>query len=296
MDASDLSLLEFQLKSILSVHRTILVVHIDLHFDSWFVGSIERRLDVFRDQGYKIYTLPHRYAHTWGTATNLYVELSTIAYLFELSQNNPNLMWDYFINLSSFDFALKPITTIQSTLLSSSKSLIDYYKGTNHDLTMRYHPRRVMLGCKKYTPVSGEIEMDKIFKNSNFTKFEKYVRTLPLYMEKYAKGSPWYILTRHHALFLLRNLRMTDIFSIKFSYAPEDTFIQTILSRGVFSYEISKKTFRITGIDPGPVDPFRQNLTMKHWPILSATNSLFARKVSTLDLANAIADLIGFRN
>lgn len=274
----------------------MIVVHIDDNYTLMEKEQIKTLLDIFRLEGHRIDIMPHSYAHTWGTATNLYVELSCMAHLFELSEENPAITWDYVINLSIYDFAIKPLKSIQSQLHKESKSLIEFYKGTNHDKTIRYHPRRVMLSCQQQQPISGELFLDKIFKKENFEKFEKYTRILPLYLEKYAKGSPWYILTRYHALYILNHLRMRDIYAVKYSYAPEETFIHTILNRGIPSYELSKKTYRITGIDPGPVDHNRQNLTMKHWPILSASSSLYARKVSTVDLARTIADHIDLKN
>lgn len=286
-----ITLLHYQLRSIMR-KNTILIMHVDKLLPTTIYKYIQNMAREYVEKGYKIFFMPHRYKSLWGSSSQLYIELSCLSYLMQLEQDYPLLKWDYVINLSENDFPIKPISHIQRVLHKKQSTFIEHYRGTNHDLSQRHHPRRILLDCKPHEPISADLEMETILSGHNYTKGDKYFKTSPPYFEEYFRGSPWYIMHRTHALSLIRQLKFEDLMKVKYTFGPEETFIHTMLLKSRLPYPIHKFNQRLEGADPGPLCSTCQDLFERHWPILKSSKSLFARKVVSVELAKQIMDYV----
>lgn len=268
-----------------------MIIHLDLNLPDEDVQMILKIIDKFRAEGMDIYVMPLRYSYTWGSSSQLYIHLSCMASLFLIEQERPDLKWDYLINLSGYDFPIKRLKDAQKILgKRKEKSFLEYYPGTSHDLSQRYHPRRVILECKKEQPISADLQMELLLKDVEYNKVEKYIQTTPKYLKNYSKGSQWFILHRDHVWYFLSSIKANDLLSIKYTFSPEEVYIHTILANSWFIKEISKNNLRMEGARIGPACFSCQDLSVDEWPILKSSGAIIARKVVNTDLAKIIHD------
>lgn len=286
----DLILLRYQLRALSIRNGTIIVIHIDQNIDRKSFELINAEVEEFTSRGHNIFILPYRYKYIPGTSSKMYIQLSCFAYLFQLEQDNPNLAWDFVINLSEYDFPIKPFHHIQQHLHDNRITHMEHYRATSHDLSQRYHPRRIQVKCEN-TLVSTELALEKILKDVEFPVGRPFNTTKP-YLEDYFKGSEWFIMAKQHALYILKNIDIDLILAVKHTFSPHETVFHTILANSEYSKSLSKNIFRITGLSAGPVTASNQNLYMKHFEMLKVSRALLARKVVDTELAENILRLV----
>lgn len=290
-ESLDFILLRFQLSALARKNATIIVIHVDQNIDDASFGLIKAEVEEFINRGHNIFLLPYRYKHIPGTSSQMYIQLSCFAYLFQLEQDNADLRWDFVINLSQNDFPIKSIQHIQKHLFDHRVTHMEHYKATAHDLSQRHHARRLQVKCEDHI-VSANLELEEIIKNVEFPVHGSYVNTTTPYLKDYYKGSEWFIMAKQHALYILKNVDRNLMLSVKHTFSPHETVFHTLLVHSDYSQSLSKNIYRITGLSAGPVTASNQILSMKHFEMLKISKALLARKVVDLDLAENILTII----
>ena len=167
---------------------------------------------------------------------------------------------------------------------------MEHYKATLHDLSQRYHTRRLQVKCKDKI-VSANIELEKVL-DVEFPTSGKHINTTTPYLKNYFRGSEWFIMTKIHALYIIKNFDIHFLQSVKHTFNPHETLFHTMLANSIHSGSLTKYSKRVMGLNAGPVSETNQNITIKHWNILKRSSSLYARKVVDLDLAECISKLV----
>lgn len=97
--------------------RHVYMIHVDKLADSssweWINNFVTEFLS--KHEANNIHLVQNRFHGAWGAVSLVYLELGAIIELLKLNANTGQ-KWDHLINLSAYDFPLKPIEKLESFL------------------------------------------------------------------------------------------------------------------------------------------------------------------------------------
>jgi hypothetical protein len=254
-------------------------IHIDKKFNSGPTTSYSQREDVvFINDRYNIH---------WGG-------FNMVKATIELLKEAANEKFDYYILLSGQCFPIKKRTSIQEFLgENAGKSFLQMMPLASEKF--------INGGLNKITnfyPFDLLGNLPDIFKKLLFRYLNKllnvfgYRRRLPGDLIPYF-GSQWWALSDETVAYLLRYIETNQgVFQFfRYSWAPDELVIQTILGNSPFRDHIINKPFRY--IDWGHTDKngSPKTLTTEDYNTLLNSEEFFARKFDPVQSAELIKAL-----
>jgi len=251
------------------------MIHADKSMDdenwAWlnkFVNDLNEK-----HQTTNIHLVQNRFHGAWGSISLVYLELSAIIELLRIGDANGGSKWTHVINLSAYDFPIKPIGKIEAFL----------HKHKHNNFIEALGERRQMRQSDLHISCGRNVLITNFTSNAVCPVGAQNWMFKHKPSWKYGEGSQWHMLTREFLEYLVSSLDQIEIlFSMKYTLIPDEAFFQTALLSSPFASTINRYNYRYL--------PWADQLEVKakHLKGLRETDAFFVRKLINPEIAPMI--------
>lgn len=266
------------------------MIHVDrlVEADSWtwitnFVNDYNTKYDTVN-----IHLVHNRFHGAWGSISLVYLELASMMELLRIGdETQGGGKWTHVINLSAFDFPLKPLRYIEEFLYKQKQS--NFIESLSQAELRPVRQQEIHLSCGRSVLLSSIL--------TNFTSDNVCPMGSTNWMYKhrpewvYGEGAQWHILTREFVEYMVSSLNTIELlFSMKYSFIPDEAYFQTALLSSPFASTLVNYNYRFL--------PWADQLHVmeKHVQCLRETDALFVRKLIDPEMGPIIErDVINYQ-
>jgi len=255
------------IESIYSKRHTYMI-HADQSMDAEHWEWVNDFVDGLNEkhQTKNIHLVQNRFHGAWGSISLVYLELSAIIELLRIGDENGGSKWSHVINLSAYDYPIKPIAKIESFLHSHKHNNFIEVLGKQVRREMRQSD--LHLSCGRNVLITN-FTVNEICPTGAQNWMFQHRRTW-----QYGEGSQWHILTREFLEYLVSSLDQIELlFSMKYTLIPDEAFFQSALLSSPFATTLNRYNYRYL--------PWADQLEVmpKHLDGLRETDAFFVRKL-----------------
>ncbi|KAN0034566.1 hypothetical protein ACTFIV_001091 [Dictyostelium citrinum] len=290
------------------------VIHIDNNFNDEnlikelkvFINNLYElkiKNNILLDSNYpnNIEILDSRFDGAWGSIALVYSEIASYTKLFDMLEHRHSITgrkekWSHVINLSINDFPIKTIEKLEYFFSSNGNIKRNFLNEEDKEKEIiRYN--KPWVECKTIDDNKSNIVAFN-FENNNNTDGENGIcgctgMEHTMDRSKYKEGSQWHFITYRFANYLISDFKaIKRLFSMKFSYIPDESFFQLAKTESYFFNETDTWDFSnyrfipwynsAIGLKVG-LEEVENNFNNQNW-------SFFTRKVYTTDVKKAIIE------
>ncbi|KAN0039649.1 hypothetical protein ACTA71_007450 [Dictyostelium dimigraforme] len=255
--------------------------------------------------------LDTRFDGAWGSIALVYSEIASYTKLFDMLEHRHSITgrkekWSHVINLSINDFPIKTIEKLEYFFASNGNIKRSFLNEEDKEKEIiRYN--KPWVECKtiednKSNMVGFNFENNDSnnnnYNDNNLIENENGIcgctgMEHTMDRSKYKEGSQWHFITYKFANYLISDFKaIKRLFSMKFSYIPDESFFQLAKTESYFfnetdSWDFSNYRFipwynSAIGLKVG-LEEVQNNFNNQTW-------SYFTRKVYTTDVKKAIIE------
>jgi len=264
------------LSSLYSKHHTY-IIHVDLSTKEDSYVWLRQFLDEFcsKHGATNVFLLSERFYGSWGSVTLVYQELAAMAELVKMERSGQARRFSHVINLSAFDFPIKPLPQLEAFLRASQD--ISFMEVLPPEVRREARQAELYLPCNRTllitnfstNQVCGSGSANWMFKHN-----PKWV---------YGEGSQWHFLSRSFVEYLVTSLDPIELlFSMKFTLIPDEAFFQSAMLSSPFTSKLKDYNYRYLPWSDG------LQILPKHVQLFKETDAFFARKLLDVDLTSVL--------
>ncbi|KAK5576341.1 hypothetical protein RB653_007482 [Dictyostelium firmibasis] len=295
------------------------VIHIDNNFkDEILINELKEFINnlyklkiknnLLLDSNYpnNIEILETRFNGAWGSIALVYSEIASYTKLFDMLEQRHSITgrkekWSHVINLSINDFPIKTIEKLEYFFSSNGNIKRNFLNEEDKEKEIiRYN--KPWVECKTIEDNKSNIVGFNFENNygssSNNNNNENGIcgctgMEHTMDRSKYKEGSQWHFITYKFANYLISDFKaIKRLFSMKFSYIPDESFFQLAKSESYFFNETDSWDFSNYRFIPWynsaiglkvRLEEVENNFNNQTW-------SYFTRKVYTTDVKKAIIE------
>ena len=227
-----------------------------------------------------------KYKVNWGGFNILKAELFLLR---KIVAGSKGKHYEYVHFFSGQDYPIKDLRYIKDFFeRNKGKEFVQYMKVPSpvweNNTYNRYLYYR-LYDWFDYRTRKGERKVKSIL---TFQKKHGFKRPIPKQFPQLYGGSNWMSITLSCAEYIISNRRRSKSFynRLKYTFAPEETFFQTIILNSRFSAQVENWNLRHIVWDGGSSP---RTLTIKDWYYLQTTKDLFARKFDFTESKDVIS-------
>lgn len=237
-----------------------------------------------RHQTKNIHLVQNRFHGGWGSISLVYLELASIIELLRVGDENGGSKWSHVINLSAFDYPIKPIGRIEKFLHQNQHS--NFIEVLKPEYIRNQRRSQLHLSCGRNVLISNFTDNTVCTPGSENWMFKHKPGW------EYGEGSQWHMLSREFMEYLVSSLDSIELlFSMKYTLIPDESFFQSAFLSSPFASTLVNYNYRYL--------PWADQLEVmpKHMTGLRETDALFVRKLIDPKMGSLIKrDVLAFHN